>query len=173
MPKKYREDAKEQKKRNAKNTKNAKEDFEELKKQCEEYLNGWKRAQADYQNLEKQTEQQMSDFRKYANQDMLMQILPLVDYFKHAFNAIPEDKKDDEWLAGIKHIQDYLYKFLEDNNVEEIKTIGEKFDPAKHEVVKEEKGEGKKEGVIIKEIQSGFTYNGQVIQPAKVIINKK
>ena len=148
-----------------------KDKIDKKKNKEQEYLDGWKRAQADYANLQKETEKQMSDFRKYANQDMLMQILPLVDYFKHAFNAIPEDQKDDDWLKGIKHIQDYLYKFLEDNNIEEIKTVGKKFDPEKHEVIKEEKGDGKeKDGVIIKETQSGFIYNGKVLQPAKVII---
>ena len=146
-------------------------EVEKLQAKCDEYLNGWKRAQADYQNLQKDTEKRMGEFRKYACEDMLQQILPLVDYFKHAFAAIPEDEKDSDWLTGIKHIQDYLYKFLEDNGIEMIKTVGEKFDPELHEAVKEE--EGDKDNIILKETQSGFKLNGKVLVPAKVIISKK
>ncbi|MFH1781076.1 MAG: nucleotide exchange factor GrpE [Patescibacteria group bacterium] len=153
--------------------------LEKLQKKCDEYLNGWKRAQADYQNLQKDTEKRMGEFRKYACEDMLQQILPLVDYFKHAFAAVPEDEKDSDWLTGIKHIQDYLYKFLEDNGIEIIKTVGEKFDPELHEAIKEEKsGEQPdsamaEEPIILKETQSGFKLNGKVLVPAKVIISKK
>ncbi|MBU0732430.1 nucleotide exchange factor GrpE [Patescibacteria group bacterium] len=143
----------------------------DLEKKCAEYLDGWKRSQAEMQNLQKSTEKQMSEFRKYACEDMLMQILPLVDYFKHAFNAVPEDERESDWIQGMKHIQDYLYKFLEDNNIEEIKTVGEKFDPELHEAIKEEKGE--KDNIIIKETQSGFRLNGKVVQPAKVIISRR
>lgn len=148
-------------------------EIKKLQKQCAEYLDGWKRCQAEMQNTQKANEKRMAEFRKYACEDMLMQILPLVDYFKHAFAAVPEAEKDSPWMQGMKHIQDYLYKFLEDNNVEEIKTVGEKFDPELHEAVKEEKGE--KDHIISRETQSGFKLNGKVIQPAKVVIsiNKK
>ena len=146
-------------------------ELDKLQKQCDEYLDGWKRSQAEMQNLQKTTEKQMSEFRKYACEDMLMQILPLVDYFKHAFAAVPEEEKDSSWMQGMKHIQDYLYKFLEDNNIEEIETVGKKFDPELHEAIKEEEGE--KNNIILKETQSGFKLNGKVVQPAKVVIGIK
>lgn len=145
---------------------------DDLQKKCEEYLAGWKRANADYQNLQKETMKQMDEFRKYANEDMLMQLLPLADYFKHAFAQIPEKEQNSPWLTGIKHIQNYFNKILQDNGVEEIKALGEKFDPAMHEIVAEEESD-QEEGKIIKVNQAGFTLQGKVIRPAKVIISKK
>ena len=158
------------KKEDKKQIKQSKE-FDELKAKCQEYLHGWQRAQADFQNLEKNTDKKMAEFRKYACSDMLMQILPLADYFKHAFAAVPKEEKNSEWMQGMKHIQTFFNKFLADHDVEEIKTIGEKFNPEFHEAIKEEKGG--KDHVIIKETQSGFMLNGKVIQPAKVIISVK
>ena len=137
----------------------------------QEYLEGWQRAKADYDNLQKETEKRMSDFRKYACEDILQQIFPLADYFKHAFEAMPKDA-DEQWAQGFKHIQDYYYKILNDNDVVEIETVGKQFDPELHEVVKEEESK-EKENTIIKETQVGFTLNGKVVRPAKVIISKK
>ncbi|MFA6028005.1 MAG: nucleotide exchange factor GrpE [Patescibacteria group bacterium] len=145
---------------------------QQICKKCEEYLAGWKRANADYQNLQKETTKQMDEFRKYSNEDMLMQLLPLADYFNHAFKQIPVKEQNSPWLTGIKHIQNYFNKILQDNGVEEIKVLGEEFDPAKHEIVAEEESD-QEEGKIIKVNQAGFTLQGKVIRPAKVIISKQ
>jgi len=145
---------------------------QDLQKQCAEYMAGWKRALADYQNLQKDTIKQLDEFRKYANEDMIMQLLPLADYFNHAFEQIPEAEKNSPWLEGIKHIQNYFNKILQDNGVAEMKSLGEKFNPELHEVVKEEESEAAEE-TIIKVNQAGFTLQGKVIKPAKVIIAKK
>jgi molecular chaperone GrpE len=101
-----------------------------------------------------------------------MQLLPMADYFQHAFDQVPEAEKKSSWLEGIKHIQNYFNKILQDNDVQEIKALGEKFNPEIHEVVKEEESE-QEEGKIIKVNQAGFTLQGKVIRPAKVIISKK
>ncbi len=131
---------------------------------CEEYLQGWQRAKADYANLQKESEKNLGEFRKYAQEDLLQQLFPLVDYFKQGFSQVPEEEMETSWMQGIKYIQDNLEKILEENGVEEIKTVGEKFDPELHEAVK---GEGEE---IIEEIATGFKLNGQVVRPAKVII---
>jgi len=155
-----------------KGTKNTKHDEHEDCLKCAEYMAGWKRALADYQNLQKDTVKQLDDFRKYANEDMILQLLPLADYFTHAFDQVPEAEKNSSWLEGIKHIQNYFNKILQDNGVEEIKSLGEKFDPQLHEVAAEEEST-EEEGKIIKVTQVGFTLQGKVIKPAKVIIAKQ
>jgi len=153
-----------------KGTKNTKHEEKKCPK-CEEYMAGWKRALADYQNLQKATQQQMDDFRKYANEDIIMQLLPLADYFQHAFDQIPEAEKNSPWLTGIKHIQSYFNKILQDNNITEIKALGEKTNPEVHEIVKEEASE-QPEGIIIKVNQAGYKIEDKVIRPAKVTISK-
>ena len=159
----------------AKIPKNAKDESAkllEMEKKCEELTHGWKRALADYQNLQKETTRQLDDFRQYANEDMIMQLLPLADYFQHAFEQIPENEKQSSWLTGIKHIQNYFHKILQENGVNEIKALGEEFNPEVHEVVKEEESE-KKEGIIIKVNQAGYKMGDKIIRPAKVIVSIK
>ena len=63
-----------------------------------------------------------------------------------------------------------MQNFLRNEGVEEIKTIGEKFDPNFHEVVEEIKGE--KSGFITEEIQKGYMFNNKLLRASKVKIIK-
>ena len=163
---------------------------EDLKQKCEEYLNGWKRAQADYQNLVKEFEAKRIDYVRYANANLIMEILPVLDNFKAAFSQIPENEKDSPWVIGFGYIKKQLEALLAQNGVETIKTVGEKFDPSLHEAVEdsaapastpqsasgrtmERPSEQGKDGQIIKEIRPGYTLNKKCVQAARVVVNNK
>lgn len=148
---------------------------EELQKKCNEYLTGWKRAQADYQNLEKETAKRKTELVKMANADLLMEILPIFDNLKLAIKHIPKDQKQLDWVIGIEHIKNQFKTFLENSNITEIKTIGEKFDPELHEAVQNndqtnKSEETNKKQTITEEIKSGYELNNTVLYPAKVIV---
>jgi len=145
---------------------------QDLQQQAGEYLAGWQRAQADYKNLQRDTARRVSDITKYATQDLLTQLLPIVDYFAYAFKGIPEAERDSSWLKGVEHIQTNFLRVLEDNGVNKIKTIGEAFNPSMHESLDTVEGTGKEHGIIVEEVAPGFTLNGKVIRPAKVKIAK-
>jgi molecular chaperone GrpE len=83
----------------------------------------------------------------------------------------PDDEKYKEWLEGLRVTIVQLEKTMEGLGVKKIKTVGEKFDPTRHEAI-EEVG-GKEQDKIIKEIQPGFTLNNKLIIPAKVAVGKK
>lgn len=136
-----------------------------------EYKNLAIRATADYRNLQRETDQKIQDMRKFANDQLLFELFPLVDYFDSALAAIPEDQKEQSWIQGIKHIQDYLMKVLQDQAVERMNTLSQPFNPNIHEAVGQEESD-QPEHTIIKEVQAGFTLHGKMIRPAKVIISK-
>lgn len=138
---------------------------------CAEYLAGWKRALADYQNLKQQSAEQITDFRKFAQADLLEQLIPITDYFQQAFKNVPEAEQSSSWLQGIKYIQQNFDKVLSDNGVMQIKSVGEMFDPNLHEAVGEVEST-EAEGTIMEEKQAGFTLHGKLLRPAKVITAK-
>lgn len=149
---------------------NKKEDKKKKNKECErcaELLAGWQRSKADYSNLQKETDKRIIAFREYAEEELLIELFPLVDYFKHAFKKVPEVEQESDWLQGIKHIQDYLNKVLKENGVTEIETVGKEFDPEQHEVVKGIKGK------IVEEVETGFKLHQKIIKPAKVVLADK
>jgi molecular chaperone GrpE len=145
----------------------------ELQEKCDEYLSGWKRARADYENLQRDTDERVQNGVKFATEGLLHQLLPTVDHFKYAFNAIPEEERESGWLQGVEHIQTNFLRVLEEHGVELIKTVGEQFDPTLHEAVAEVEPSGKqKSGTIAEEVTSGFTLHGKVIKVATVKVVK-
>ena len=100
--------------------------------------------------------------------------MPIISDWHRALKFIPKDLKDNEWVNGILHIKNKVDQFLEKNGIQYIKTIGEKFNPLYHEAIGYQEDKNHKEDIILEEIQPGFQdEEGEVLIPAKVIINKK
>jgi len=75
-------------------------------------------------------------------------------------------------LSGFLQVKTELKDFLKNYGVEEIKTIGEKFDTNFHEAIEEVEKEGMESGIVLEETQKGYLLNGRVIRPAKVKVSK-
>lgn len=142
-----------------------------LLQQVLEYKATAQRAIADYRNLQRDTEERLRAMRKFSNEQLLVELCPLVDYFDSAFVAIPEEHKKAPWLQGVKHIQTYLMQILKNNGIERMTTIGQTFNPEFHESVGEEESD-ESEHTIIKELQAGFMLQGKAIRHARVVIAK-
>lgn len=143
---------------------------EELLSKAIEYRDLSKRLAADYQNLQKETAQRLTDIRKYANQDLIIELASLLDYFTSAFQAVPEDQRDSSWMKGMQYIQDHLIKILRDHNVEIVDAVGQMFDPHMHEAVGEEASD-QPEHNILKQTQAGLKLHDKVIRHAKVVVS--
>lgn len=143
----------------------------ELKKQRDEYLNGWKRAKADLENYKKNVEKRQQDFREFISADLILDILPIHNHFKESLKHIPDEDRNKDWVIGITHIKSQLDKFLKDRGVEEMKTVGEKFSPELHEAMSKRKENGVEHGMILEECSTGYVMNGKVVKAAKVVVN--
>lgn len=141
------------------------------KAQAAEYLAGWQRATADYANLKRESEARQLELTKYANEGLLHELLPLVDYFKHALKSVPEAERGQAWVEGIRHIQSRLEQVLAYHGVKELEVVGETFDPALHEAAVEV-ASSEPSGTIIEELRTGFMLGDKLLQPARVKIAK-
>jgi len=148
------------------NIENLKLEIENSRKQADEYLNGWKRAKADYLNLKKEMEAQNKEIREWLSKIFLLPMLEIMDNFDRAGTLD----------AGIENIKKQFQDFLKANGVEEMKVVGEKFDPLKHEAVESVEGgppaQAGESGKIIEEARRGYLVNGEVLRPAKVKVYK-
>ena len=156
-----------------------KKEIEELKKKLQEteklkneYLAGWQRARADLINYKKEEMERVGSFIKIAQEGLIFEFLPILDNFDIAVKKIPEKLKEDENIKGLLQIRQQILDFLRKKGVEEIKSVGEKFDPALHEVVEEIETDEFETGTIIEEIQKGYKIEGRVLRPAKVKVAK-
>ncbi|MBU1039324.1 nucleotide exchange factor GrpE [Patescibacteria group bacterium] len=148
------------------------EDLVELKKQVQDYLFGWRRAQADYANLKKETEHQQVVLAKFANSQLILEILPVLDYFKQALKTVPKEQSTESWLQGIVHIQSKLWQVLAGHGLVEIESVGKKFDPYYHEAVQEVAETTKESGLVVEEVKAGYLLHDKVLQPAQVKVAK-
>lgn len=147
-----------------------KKNLEECRQKAEDNLAGWKRARADYDNLKKEFEGQKSALIKFANLQVMLDLLPIMNNFDKAFSHVPEKEKDSAWVVGLSQIKKQLEDLAAAQGVEKIKTEGEAFNPALHEAMGQEKKEGIAEGMILQEVKAGYKMNGRVIEPAGVIV---
>jgi len=156
-----------------------KKEIEELKKKLDEteklkneYLAGWQRARADLINYKKEEMERIGSFIKIAQEGLILEFLPILDNFDIAEKKIPNDLKENENVKGLLQIKQQILDFLRKKGVEEIKSVGEKFNPAYHEVVGEVETDEFETGTIIEEVQKGYKINGRVLRPAKVKVAK-
>jgi len=151
--------------------KKQKEDIEKIlkdeKKKSETYLNQYKYLKADFENYRKMMEKDKFDIIQYANQKLILELIPIIDDIENAINKT----KNNEQI-GLKIILDNLTKIFESNGLKPIECIGKKFDPYYHEVLIKEESD-KEDGVIIEEIQKGYMLNNKVIKHSRVKISKK
>lgn len=143
--------------------------------ECAEYKGLWQRALADYQNLQREVNSRRQELVAMSELQILEEFIPVYDNFKKAFSHHPNITGENEkqlkgWIDGIGYIMKQFAEVMKNHNVEEIKTVGEKFDITRHESVGEE--EGKAVGEIIREVDGGYTMRGRVIKVAKVIVGK-
>jgi molecular chaperone GrpE len=137
----------------------------EEKSKCELNLSRWQRAQADFVNYKRYAEQEKSDTCKFANTNLLLNLLPVLDDFDRALDAIPDS--EHKWVEGLKLIDRKLRDTLQKMGVEPIQSLGEEFDPHVMEAVS--CGKGKKDTVLM-ELEKGYKLYDKVIRPAKVIV---
>jgi len=168
------------------NIENLKKELEDCRRQKEEYLTGWQKARADFLNHKKEEMERISQIIGYANEELIIKILPILDNFEVAEKKLPENLKTDENIKGLLLIKSQILDFLKSLGVEEIRTVGEIFNPELHEVTEEVEPsvvlplkrdgtmEGKeiKSGMIIEEIQKGYKINERLLRPARVKVTK-
>lgn len=137
-------------------------EIKKLKLEVKRIEDLWKRALADYQNLEKRIEAEKEEFVKFANNQLILKILPSLDSLEEA----EEHLKDEGLILAIKQLKDALVS----EGLEKIQVKGGDFNPEFMECVDVGQGE---EGKVLDEIRSGYKLGGRVLRVAQVKVGKE
>lgn len=132
------------------------------------------RAQAEMLNFKRRKEEETSSLLKYANEDVMKSLLPIVDNFERAIKLDDNDLSDElsKFLSGFKMIYTSVIDILNKFEVKEIIAEGVEFDPRIHQAVLMEHDDTKPHNVVIEVLQKGYTYKDRVIRPAMVKVNE-
>ncbi|NQT95811.1 MAG: nucleotide exchange factor GrpE [Candidatus Omnitrophica bacterium] len=130
------------------------------------------RLQAEFDNFRKRSFKEKQEFIKYANEGLVLDLVGMLDNFERSIKAA-DQKKDFKLLhQGVDMVARQLHKLLEEKGLKKIKSVGEKFDPNKHEAIEVVDSEDAEEGQILDELQPGYMLNERVIRPAMVKVVK-
>jgi molecular chaperone GrpE len=124
------------------------------------------RLQAEFENYKKRAERENETLKRNAGADVLLKLLPIVDEFEIAVSHM-DKASHKEFRHGIELIFVKLVDMLRKEGVDEMKAMGETFDPYKHDAIRQAAGA---EGKVVEVIQKGYSFRGKVLRHAKVAV---
>jgi len=140
---------------------------EEAKQSYDRYL----RVSADFENYKKRSAREMDDFRKFANQSLVKELLPVVDNLELAIKSANESKNvDTTLLDGVDLTLMEILKVFEKNHVKPIEALGKAFDPRYHEAVMREETDKHPENTVTNELQKGYLIHDRLLRPSMVVV---
>ena len=135
--------------------------------ELEETVDRLKRVMAEFENYKKRSNKERESLYGTLVADIISSLLPVIDNLEKAVEA---NTNDEGYKQGVelvlKQFMDVLTKF----NVEEIKTVGETFDPEVHEAVSSIQDETKAEKEIVQVFRKGYKIGTKVIRHAMVVV---
>ena len=131
-------------------------------------------SQAEMINYRRRKDEEMGRMLKYANEDMVTELLQTIDNFERAIKMDDNNLEDEvsKFLQGFKMIYCNLVNTLEKFEVKAIDGNHKEFDPTYHQAVMTEKVDGMAPGMVIEVLQKGYLLKDKVIRPAMVKVSE-
>lgn len=128
------------------------------------------RKSAEFENYRKRTMKEKQDLIDFANEHLILKMLPVVDDLHTALEAAKQSTDPEGFLKGVEMIYAKAIKIFEDAGVSPIQTApGEPFNVEVHEALAHMPSNDAPEGHILQEIQRGYTLREKVIRHTKVV----
>lgn len=131
------------------------------------------RVSAEFENYKKRSAREMEEFRKFANQALIKEMLSVVDNLELAMNSTDSPKAIDKGLLeGLEMTHREILKVFEKFDVKPIDSKGRPFDPMFHEAVMQEETDKVPESTVVNELQRGYLIHDRLLRPAMVVVAK-
>lgn len=129
------------------------------------------RVTAEFENYKKRLSREMEDFRKYANQSLLKEMLSVVDHIELAIQAagVPSPA-GTSMVEGLNLTLKEFLRILDKFKVKPIEAVGQPFNPQMHEAIMQEATDRLPENTVVREMQKGYTINDRLLRPALVVV---
>ncbi len=146
----------------------SRQEYEELLrrlKELEDSRDRFLRSAADFENAKKRLARERDEFVKFSQEKLLGELLPVLDNFERALAHAGDSK--DPVVSGIQMVFKQVNEILKSQGLVRLKTVGELFDPARHEIVGFVSGKGR-EDEIVEEVEPGYFLHDRLLRAAKV-----
>lgn len=151
------------------------EQISKLQEENQNLVNKVKLTQAELVNYRKRKDEETANMLKFANQDLVTELINVVDNFERAIKLDDHDLSDElsKFLDGFKMMYANLTEILKKFGVEEINRVGEVFDPSQEQALMTDNIPEMDDDVVTEVLLKGYKLNGRVIRPASVKVNSK
>jgi len=128
------------------------------------------RLQADFDNFRKRTLRERNELFLFANESLFLEMLPIIDHFEMGFKSAEAHQTDCSVTEGFRIVYNQLLDVLKKFNVTAIDTLGEPFNPHRHEAVLHMPSDKPAE-TVLEQVRRGYLLGDKLLRAAQVIIS--
>lgn len=148
-------------------------EVEKLKLALDTLNNQYLRLAADFENYRKRQAQEREALLKYGAEECMKKVIEVVDNFDRAITMVEKIDNLDKMKETFHVLNKQLMESLAKLGLEQIKSVGEQFDPNLHEAVMQTPTDEQPEDTVINELQKGYKLGEKVLRPAMVAVAVK
>ena len=130
------------------------------------------RALSDLENYRKRAEREISNAHRYALEQFLSALLPVLDSLEQALGS-GKGPGEAQLVEGVRLTYDMFVGILTKFQVQQVDPQGELFDPNLHEAMSTQADSQVAPGTVLAVLQKGYLLNSRVIRPARVVVSKQ
>lgn len=150
-----------------KDEKAKKNELQEKQQEIDELTDRYKRILAEFENHKKRSQKEREGLYNSILGDIIEVILPILDNLE---NAAKVETSDENYKKGVELVLKQFQDVLKSKGIEEIKALGETFDPELHEAVSSIQDDSKGEKEIVQEYRKGYKIGSKVIRHSMVVV---
>ena len=136
--------------------------------QIEDLTDKLRRQMAEFDNFRKRTEKEKSGMFEMGAKSVVEKLLPVVDNFERGLASVPEEQKEDPFVAGVDKVYKQLLTVFDELGVKPIEEVSQPFDPNFHNAVMHVEDDEQGENVVVEEFQKGYMYHDSVVRHSMV-----
>ena len=146
--------------------------LKELEQENEKFMNSLLRTRADFENYKNSVDRNNKANQQRMKAKIAQKLIKHAEDLERALKVLETLQNDESIQKGFKIIVQNFEKMLQDEGIRSMNSVGEKFDPYKHEALLVEERDDVPENTIIEEIDKGYYINNEILKPAGVKVSK-
>ena len=149
------------------------QELEEKDQRLQETIARLQRVQADFENYKKRVARERDEQIRRAENEFLLEILPVYDGFERAFRAYQDDGNQDAFVEGMERVFAQFRDALASHDVHPIDAEGQTFDPSRHEALMSTETDDHPPNTVVEAFERGYARGETVLRPSRVMVSRK
>ncbi len=145
---------------------------EKLRSEVKNHKDEYMRSLAEFENFRRRKEREIQEFRTFANENLMSEIIPVLDNLERAIAHKDAVENNENLQKGFEIAYRQMKQVLEKFGLKEFSCLGKEFDPKTCEAISFIETDEQPKNTVVQELTKGYQYQDRVIRPARVIVAK-